>query len=88
LNRIKALEADVRYQVDRADRAEKWLYKISVEIEQRFLAGMIVGACKYLLRRPKAIEDRRSDGEQSVPPRSAPAIEAGAGEDRNSRFCV
>jgi hypothetical protein len=74
--------------VDRADRAEKWLYKISVEIEQRFLAGMIVGACKYLLRRPKAIEDRRSDGEQSVPPRSAPAIEAGTGEDRNSRFCV
>jgi hypothetical protein len=26
-------------QVDRADRAEKWLYKISVEIEQRFFGG-------------------------------------------------
>jgi hypothetical protein len=38
-DRIKALEADVRYQVDRADRAEKWLYKISVEIEQRFFGG-------------------------------------------------
>jgi hypothetical protein len=37
--RIKALEADVRYQVDRADRAEKWLYKISVKIEQRFFGG-------------------------------------------------
>jgi hypothetical protein len=36
-NRIRALEADVRLQVDRADRAEKWLYKISVEIEQTFL---------------------------------------------------
>jgi hypothetical protein len=35
---------------------------------------MIVGACKYLLRRPKAREDSCSDGEQSVPPRSAPAI--------------
>jgi hypothetical protein len=38
-NRIKALEADVRLQVDRADRAEKWLYKISVEIEQKFFGG-------------------------------------------------
>jgi hypothetical protein len=36
-NRIRALEADVRFQVDRADRAEKWLYKISVEIERAFL---------------------------------------------------
>lgn len=37
-NRIKALEADVRFQADRADRAEKWLYKISVEIEQKFFS--------------------------------------------------
>jgi hypothetical protein len=36
------------------------------------LTGMIVSACKYLLRRPKAREDSCSDGEQSVPPRSAP----------------
>jgi hypothetical protein len=32
------LEADVRFQADRADRAEKWLYKISVEIEQKFFS--------------------------------------------------
>jgi len=35
-DRIKDLEADVRHYQDRADRAEKWLYQISVEIEQRF----------------------------------------------------
>ena len=32
--RIRELEAQVRHQ--RADRAEKWLYQISVEIEQNF----------------------------------------------------
>lgn len=35
-DRIKDLEADVRHYQDRADRAEKWLHQISVEIEQRF----------------------------------------------------
>ena len=35
-NRIRDLEADVRFHQERADRAEKWLYQISVEIEQRF----------------------------------------------------
>ena len=35
---------------------------------------MMVGARKYRLRRPKAREDSCSDGEQSVPPGSAPAI--------------
>ena len=34
--RIKELESDLRYEQDRADRAEKWLGKISVEIEQQF----------------------------------------------------
>jgi hypothetical protein len=34
--RIRDLEADVRYHPDRAERAEKWLYQISVEIEERF----------------------------------------------------
>jgi hypothetical protein len=38
-NRIKALEADVRSQAERADRAERWLYKISVEIEEKFFGG-------------------------------------------------
>jgi hypothetical protein len=35
-DRIEDLEADVRHYRDRADRAEKWLYQIAQEIEQRF----------------------------------------------------
>ena len=35
-DRIKGLEADVQYYRDRADRAEKWLHEISIEIEQQF----------------------------------------------------
>ena len=35
-SRINQLEANVRYYQDRMDRAEKWLYQISSEIEQRF----------------------------------------------------
>jgi hypothetical protein len=34
--RIKDLEAHVRHHETRADRAEKWLYQISVEIEEKF----------------------------------------------------
>jgi len=35
---IKDLDAHVRYYQDRAERAEKLLYQISVEIEERFFA--------------------------------------------------
>jgi hypothetical protein len=35
--RMSELEVNARYHQDRADRAEKWLYQISVEIEQKFL---------------------------------------------------
>jgi hypothetical protein len=35
-DRIKDLEADLKHYQDRADRAEKWLYRVSVEIEQQF----------------------------------------------------
>jgi len=35
-NQIRELEAKVRHHQDRADRAEKWLYQVSVEIEQIF----------------------------------------------------
>jgi chromosome segregation ATPase len=35
-DRIRELEAKVRHHEDRADRAEKWLYQISVQIEQKF----------------------------------------------------
>jgi hypothetical protein len=34
--RMRELEAQVRHHQDRADRAEKWLYQISVEIEKTF----------------------------------------------------
>src|SRR5215469_18198471 len=35
-DRMRELEAKVRHHEDRADRAEKWLYQISMEIEQKF----------------------------------------------------
>ena len=38
-DRIRQLEATVRHHVDRADRAEKWLYQISMEIEQKFFGS-------------------------------------------------
>ena len=37
--RIRELEASVSHHQDRADRAERWMYQISVEIEQSFFAG-------------------------------------------------
>ncbi len=35
-DRIRELEAKLRHHQDRAVRAERWLYQISVEIEQNF----------------------------------------------------
>jgi peptidoglycan hydrolase CwlO-like protein len=35
-NQINELNANLRYYQERTDRAEKWLYEISSEIEQRF----------------------------------------------------
>jgi hypothetical protein len=37
--RISELEANVRYYEERADRAERWVYKVWVEIEQKFFGG-------------------------------------------------
>ncbi len=37
--RIKELEAKVRLLENRAERAERWVYKIWVEIEQKFFGG-------------------------------------------------
>ena len=37
--RIKELETKIRQVEDRADRAERWVYKIWVEIEQKFFGG-------------------------------------------------
>jgi hypothetical protein len=36
-DRLRELEAHARHQQERAERAERWLYQISVEIEQKFL---------------------------------------------------
>jgi hypothetical protein len=38
-DRIRQLEATVRHHEDRADRTEKWLYQISMEIEQKFFGS-------------------------------------------------
>ena len=38
-DRIRQLEATVRHHEERADRAEKWLYQISMEIEQKFFGS-------------------------------------------------
>ena len=35
-DRIRELEAIVRQHAERADRAERWLHQVSVEIEQKF----------------------------------------------------
>jgi hypothetical protein len=35
-DRIRELEAEVRHHEDRADRAERWLHQVSVEIEEKF----------------------------------------------------
>jgi hypothetical protein len=35
-NRMRELENKTRYHEDRADRAERWLYQISVDVEQKF----------------------------------------------------
>jgi hypothetical protein len=37
--RITELEAKVRLLEDKANRAERWVYKIWVEIEQKFFGG-------------------------------------------------
>lgn len=38
-DRIRELEARVRQHEGRAERAEDWLYQISLEIEQKFFNG-------------------------------------------------
>ena len=38
-DRMRHLEATARHHEDKADRAEKWLYQISSEIEQRFFGA-------------------------------------------------
>jgi hypothetical protein len=39
-DRIKELETRALHHQSRADRAEEWLYLISVEIEQKFFEGV------------------------------------------------
>jgi uncharacterized protein YigA (DUF484 family) len=49
--RIRELEAKVRLLEDRADRAERWVYKIWVEIEQKFFGGDALPATLDTLRK-------------------------------------
>ena len=49
--RIRELEAKVRLLEDRADRAERWVYKIWVEIEQKFFGGDAVRFLEYRIPR-------------------------------------
>jgi septal ring factor EnvC (AmiA/AmiB activator) len=45
-DRVRELEAQVRHHATRAERAEKWLYQISLEIEQKFLEGAPASASR------------------------------------------
>ena len=38
-DRIRELEAIVRQHAERADRAERWLHQVSLEIEQKFFGS-------------------------------------------------
>jgi peptidoglycan hydrolase CwlO-like protein len=50
-NQINELNASLRYYQDRTDRAEKWLYQISSEIEQRFFGVNDGGSVRRNLMR-------------------------------------
>jgi hypothetical protein len=50
-DRIRELEAHVRHHQDRAERAERWLYQISVEIEQKFFGRTEARPSQPLLQR-------------------------------------
>ena len=52
-DRIKELEARVRHHEDRAERAEKWLYQISVEIDRNSLTALRHRRCARKQRRRK-----------------------------------
>jgi len=45
-NQINELTAKLRYYQDWTDRAEKWLYQISSEIEQRFFGTNDIGLAR------------------------------------------
>ena len=38
-DRLAALQAEVKHYRDRADRAEKWLHRVAIEIEHKFFAS-------------------------------------------------
>ena len=59
-DRVKELEAQVRHHAGRAERAEKWLYQISVEIEERFFSTANS-------RQAPAVPANRSPGAQNRP---------------------
>jgi hypothetical protein len=50
-DQIRELEAHARHHQDRAERAERWLYQISVEIEQKFFGRTEARPSQSLLQR-------------------------------------
>ena len=67
-NRIKELEANVRYHEQRADRAEKWLRKISVEIKQSFFRTDGMSAAKDAPNRAVRRSIAFQPGIEATPP--------------------
>jgi hypothetical protein len=52
-DRTRELESKVRYHHERADQAEKWLYQISIQIEQQFFGGDASRSSQFSL--PQAV---------------------------------
>jgi len=50
-DRMRELEAKVRQHEDRADRAERWLYQISVEMSRNSLVGATIARPSHLLHK-------------------------------------
>ena len=61
-DRVRDLEADLKYHQDRADHAEKWMYQISVEIEQKFFASTD--------NRSRQAPSRKHSARDNAPPRN------------------
>jgi len=68
--RIIELEANVRYYQDRTERAEKWMYQISSEIQQRLLGGDDTDSARRMAERPQNLD---KPGAMPRPSRQEPA---------------
>jgi len=68
--RINELETNVRYYQDRTERAEKWMYQISSEIQQKFLGGDDTDSARRMAERPQNLD---KPGAMPRPSRQEPA---------------